>query len=695
MAGIIEAKDGKLYRYFEGQTTCIEPWGKNALRVRSVMMGYDMNDADYALSEEVPAQYCAAGAEAAGNCTIKTWLEEQSVVSNFPGARTIQVACGSITNGKIRAEITAGGKVVFYENATGKVLLEEFARNRLDGHSKDLSALEIVGREFMPHRGGDYQLTARFEPNANERIYGMGQYQQPYLNLKGCTLELAQRNSQASVPFMISTQGYGFLWNNPAVGKVTFAKNLTEWVAYSTKKLDYWICAGDTPAEIEEQYADVAGKVPMMPDYAMGFWQCKLRYATQEQLLEVAREYKRRGLPLDVIVVDFFHWEHQGDWDFDPTYWPDPEGMIAELKSMGVELMVSIWPTVETASVNFKELNERGYLIRTERGVQYGMDFMAPTIHFDATNPGARKFVWNVAKKNYFDRGVKLFWLDEAEPEYKIYDFDHFRYYAGSNMQIGNMFPVMYAKTFFDGLREQGIEKTISLLRCAWAGSQKYGALVWSGDIGTTFESMRNQIAAGLNMGLAGITWWTTDIGGFHGGDANDEAYREVFARWFEWGTFCPVMRVHGDREPRQEPVGTTGGAMCCSGGPNEVYSYGERVYEICKKYMNYRVQLKPYITQIMEEAHTKGTPVIRPMFYDFPQDKATYDYEDQHMFGPSLLVAPVYTAGQSERSVYLPSGAKWRDIHTGTVYEGGQVVTVATPLEVTPVFARDGFDLI
>ena len=179
MAGIIEAKDGKLYRYFEGQTTCIEPWGKNALRVRSVMMGYDMNDADYALSEEVPAQYCASGAEAAGNCTIKTWLEEQSVVSNFPGARTIQVACGSITNGKIRAEITAGGKVVFYENATGKVLLEEFARNRLDGHSKDLSALEIVGREFMPHRGGDYQLTARFEPNANERIYGMGKYQQP------------------------------------------------------------------------------------------------------------------------------------------------------------------------------------------------------------------------------------------------------------------------------------------------------------------------------------------------------------------------------------------------------------------------------------------------------------------------------------------------------------------------------------
>ena len=206
MAGIIEQKDGKLYRYFEGQTTCIEPWGANALRVRSVMMGYDMAADDFALTQEVDSQYRAGNA----NSEIKIWAERQTVVSNFPGESYIDVPCGSITNGDIRAEITAGGKINFYQVKTNKLLLEEFARNRLDGHSKDLSALEILGREFMPHRGGDFQLTARFEPNADERIYGMGQYQQPYLNLKGCTLELAQRNSQASVPFMISTQGYGF-----------------------------------------------------------------------------------------------------------------------------------------------------------------------------------------------------------------------------------------------------------------------------------------------------------------------------------------------------------------------------------------------------------------------------------------------------------------------------------------------------
>ena len=270
-----------------------------------------------------------------------------------------------------------------------------------------------------------------------------------------------------------------------------------------------------------------------------------------------------------------------------------------------------------------------------------------------------------------------------------VYDFDNIRYHAGTNLQVGNSYPVGYAKTFCDGLKSIGADKPISLLRCAWAGSQKYGALVWSGDIAASFDAMKNQIKAGLNMGLAGIPWWTTDTGGFHGGDPKDEDYREVFARWFEWSTFCPVMRVHGDRIPRLDMVGTTGGAMCCSGGPNEVYSYGDKVLEICKKYMALRVKLKPYIKEIMKEAHIKGTPVIRPLFYDFES------VEDCHMFGPSLLVCPIYTKGQRQKEVYLPLGAKWRDINTNTVYDGGQKVTVEAPYDTIPVFARDDFNLI
>lgn len=683
MPGIVEEKAGKLYRYYAGTTTTVEPWGQDSLRVREVVGG-DFIDEDFALTEKVKNQ----------TPVIKTWTETQEVVSNMPGLKTVTAQCGSITHGKITATFQANGKLVF-TNSEGKVLLEEFARNRLDGASKDLSALEIEGREFKPHLGGDFKVTARFEANKNEKIYGMGIYQQPYLNLKGCTLELAQRNSQASVPFYISTNGYGFLWNNPAIGEVNFSNNLTKWTAYSTKKLDYWITASDRISQIEERYTEVTGRVPMMPEYAMGFWQSKLRYVTQDQVLEVAREYKKRKLPLDVIVIDFFHWKKQGDWSFDNDYFPNPKAMIDELKDMGIETVVSVWPTVEKESVNYKEMNDKGYLIRTDRGVQTTMEFLVPTVPFDATNPEARKFVFDKCKENYCSLGIKNFWLDVAEPECAVYDFDNMRYYKGSNLQIGNIYPAMYAKTFYDGLKSTGVNDVISLIRCAWAGSQKYGALVWSGDVGTTFKDLKNQITAGLNMSLAGLSWFTTDIGGFHGGDPENEDYREVFARWFEYGCFCPVMRVHGDRHPRQPMVGLTGGGMCCSGGHNEVYSYGDRVYKICRHYLDLRVKLKPYIKEIMKEAHKKGTPVMRPVFYDFQDDQKTFEVEDCYMFGPSLLVCPIYEKGKTSREVYLPKGATWRDTNTGSVYEGGITITVDAPLEYIPVFARDNFDLI
>ena len=235
-------------------------------------------------------------------------------------------------------------------------------------HSSTTSSLMIEAREFKPLLCADeYKLKVRFLSHQNEKIYGLGQYQMPYLNLKGMDLELAHRNSQSSVPFAVSSLGYGFLWNNPAIGRVNFGRNLTTWEAESTRKLDYWITAGDTPAEIEEAYAGVTGKVPMMPEYAMGFWQCKLRYQTQEELLEVAREYKKRGLPISVIVIDYFHWPYQGEWKFDPVYWPDPDAMIAELQEMGIELMVSIWPTVDYRSENFREMKEKGLLNRLNR----------------------------------------------------------------------------------------------------------------------------------------------------------------------------------------------------------------------------------------------------------------------------------------------------------------------------------------
>lgn len=655
-----------VYRY-DGEELWVEPWGKNSLRVRGSKMA-KMPLEDWALSEKVK------------ECVPEIHIYEDGRAE--------------IRNGKLAARFSATGKLSFY-NQEGKLLLNEYVRNRRDIKVDYCSALEVDAREFCPILGGDYRIFMRFESlDEKEHLFGMGQYQQPYVDLKGTDLELAHRNSQASVPFVLSSLGYGFLWNNPAVGRVTFGKNITTWEAVSTKLLDYWVTAGDTPAEIEEAYANVAGKVPMMPEYGMGFWQCKLRYQTQDELLEVARGYKKRGLPISVIVVDFFHWPMQGEWKFDPVYWPDPDAMIKELQQMGIELMVSIWPTVDYRSENFEEMKQKGYLIRTDRGFRISMDYQGNTIHYDATNPKAREYVWEKAKKNYYEKGIRIFWLDEAEPEYTVYDFDNYRYYLGPNVQIGNIYPVMYAKTFFDGMKGEGQENIVNLLRCAWAGSQKYGALVWSGDIHSDFKTLRNQYAAGLNMGIAGIPWWTTDIGGFHGGWVDDLKFHELLIRWFEYGTFCPVMRLHGDREPHKPQYGTTGGAACLSGADNEVWSYGPEVEKICTKYLLIRERMKPYIAGLMKEAHGKGTPVMRTLFYEFPEDEMCWSDFEEYMFGPDILVAPVMYEGMREREVYLPDlpgEEQWTNAWTGEKYRGGERVKVPAPIDEIPLFIRNG----
>ncbi len=657
---MFEVNGNRLIYHFDAEEVWIEAWGKNAVRVR-VTKNAKMPENDWALS----------------------------VPQSEAGEIKVHEKYASLKNGKLNLKITSGGKITI-EKADGTLVMEEYWRNRRDFSDPKLSSIEVEGREFKPNVGGDYHVTMRWESiDPKEKIYGMGQYQQRNMDHKGTDLELAHRNSQASVPFAVSSLGYGFLWNNPAVGRAVFGKNVMSFEAYATKVIDYWFVVGDTPAEIVNAYGKVTGTVPKMPEYGLGFWQCKLRYQTQEELLEVAREYKKRNIPLDMIVVDFFHWPKQGEWKFDKTYWPDPQKMIKEINDMGTEVMVSIWPTVDRESENYEEMLEKGFLIRTERGFRVGLNFEGATIHYDATNPKARDYVWEKAKENYYKLGVKTFWLDEAEPEYTVYDFDNYRYFLGTDLEVGNIYPVEYAKTFYEGMEKEGQKNIVNLLRCAWAGSQKYGALVWSGDIASTFESMRNQLVAGLNMGMAGIPWWTTDIGGFHGGNPEKEDFRELFVRWFQWGAFCPVMRLHGDREPRQPQYGTTGGATCRSGAPNEIWSYGEKVYEICKSYIELRESMRDYIRSLMEEAHEKGSPVIRTLFYEFPEDKDAWEIEDEYMFGSKYLVAPILNLGQRERKVYLPKGAKWLCNTDKEIYEGGNEVTVPAPLETMPVFER------
>jgi alpha-D-xyloside xylohydrolase len=428
----------------------------------------------------------------------------------------------------------------------------------------------------------------------------------------------------------------------------------------------------------------------MMPDYGMGFWQCKLRYRSQDELLAAAREYKRRKLPLDVIVIDFFHWKKQGDWSYDPAFWPDPEGMARELKAMGIELMVSIWPTVENESVHFEEMMRLGYLVRADRGVRTTMQFCGDTLFYDATNPAAREYLWKVAKENYFDKGVGSFWLDEAEPEFSAYDFDNYRYSLGTALRVGNSYPVFHAKAFYDGMRGSGMELPMNLVRCAWAGSQRYGALIWSGDVKSSFAALKNQVRAGLNMAIAGIPWWTTDIGGFFGGNVNDPAYTELLVRWFQYGAFCPVFRLHGDRSP-EKPRLPPFEEGYHSGADNEVWCFGEEAYAVMKKFMLLRERLRPYISGAMREAHERGTPPMRPLFYDFPGDFSAWEIDDEFLFGPDILVAPVLASGAREREVYLPAGCDWIDAISGKTLAGGRKITRDAPLDEIPVFLKSG----
>ena len=640
-----------------GETVMITPWGKNGFRVRACFLG------------EI-SEYSAALLDA--DCT-------ESVIE-------IEGWKASIQNGKIRAELNVQewghALQTTFKNEKGEVLLKEISNG---------GALALKARHFKALPGSTFRLKAGFEPEPGEKIYGMGQYQQEILDLKGTRIELAHRNSQASVPFYISSKGYGFLWNNAAVGEVFFGDNITQWVAENTKQLDYWITAGDTPAEIEEAYADVTGKTPMMPEYGLGFWQCKLRYYNQEEVLQIAREYKKREVPLDVLVIDYYHWPRCGDWRFDEEYFPNPEEMVKELHEMGIETMVSIWPQVDWRSENYEEMKQKGLLVKSDKGVDAQMIFHGNNVFTDATNPRTREYVWDKIKKNYADMGIRTFWLDEAEPEFTTYDFDQYRYHEGPVAEVGNIYPREYSRMFYEGQKANGQDDIVNLVRCAWAGSQRYGALVWSGDIMCTFEDFRKQICAGIHMGIAGIPWWTTDIGGFHNGNIYDPDFRELLVRWFQYGTFLPVMRLHGSRKPHSEIINKAGEVREWTGAENEIWSFGEENYPILVKFIQIREMMRDYTRSLMAEASEKGSPVIRALFYEFPEDEVCWDIKDQYMFGSDILVAPVCYNKMRSRSVYLPAGASWTNARTGEVYEGGKSYEVDAPIDTLPIFLRDG----
>lgn len=632
-----------------GELLWLEPYGPDRIRVRASARGR-IELHDWTLLPPLPSQ---------------------------PRAYT-EDGQGVLVNGRLCAAVTQAGKVTFYRD--GEELLAEQSEH----------TFRHLARHYR-HRGGElFQIKVCFRPYDGEHFYGLGQDANDRLDLKGTTSDLLQRNTKTAIPFVYSSRGYGFLWNNPAIGRAELAHNRTLWQADAAMQADYIVAAGDTPAAVMRAYAEMTGFAPAFPHWASGFWQCKLRYWNQDEVLSVAREYKRRGIPLSVLVIDYFHWTEQGDCKFDPKYWPAPQVMADELREMGVKLVVSVWPTINTNSENYAPLNTRNLLVRTENGLPAFFEFHGPQQYVDVTDPAAREYLWDTCRRNYGQYGIDAFWLDQAEPEFMPAHYHNVRTSLGNGEQSLSVYPYYYAQTFADGLRREGREGDICLLvRSAWLGSQRHGALLWSGDVPSTFDSLRRQVKVGLNAAMSGMPWWNSDIGGFQKGNPSDPAFRELLVRWFQFGVFCPVTRLHGDRVWDTQPA-INGELLEHTGADNELWSFGTEVYEILKRLVGLRERLRPYVEQHMQHASATGTPVMRPMFYDYPGDEECYTLDDQYLFGPDILFAPITAQGQTRRQVYLPEGV-WVDVRDGRVHVGGRFVECTAELGQFIAFVKRG----
>ncbi len=633
----------------------VVPWGKNGVRVRVTKESR---------FRDLPQGLLDHPSTPSGTTTA---IEDDSI---------------TLVNGMVTVTLVpAKARLIFRRSTDGEVVLEERVK----------TTAEHLARTFAPSKGA-WRIDQRFFAHDDEKLYGLGQRQHGYLDQKGCTMDLMHRNSEVSIPFMVSNKGYGFLWNSPGLGRVALGRNDTRWTMDQGYQIDYYVVIDESPAAILERYAEVTGKPSAFPEWGAGFWQCKLRYKTQEELLAVAREYHRRKLPVSVMVIDFHHWSKSGDWSFDPACWPDPAAMVKELKSMGMECMVSVWPTVDISCANYRHMKEHGLLLRNE----YGNPFQNANklqSFYDATHPEARKFHWEQIRKGYVAHGIKRFWLDTMEPEIIPLEPENTRGYLGNHAEVGALYPLCHQQAYYEGLTAEGETAPMTLGRSAWVGSQRFGSAVWSADIPSTFDSLRRQVGGGLNIAMSGIPWWTTDIGGFHGGEIEDPAFHELLIRWFQYGVFCPIMRIHGVRRNKNaKPLNDVEKAN--PNHPevaNEVWTYGEETCAILSDQIRLRDRLRPYIMEQMKEASRSGLPPMRPLFVDFPGDRQAWEVEDQFMFGPDILVAPILALGQRGRIVYLPQGTAWTNAWTGEEHAGGSVLEAEAPLENIPVFLRTG----
>jgi alpha-D-xyloside xylohydrolase len=567
----------------------------------------------------------------------------------------------TLATARMTVTITRADGKIRFSDAKGNKLFEE------DGRS--MTPVEVNGEKTYRSEivSGLWEST--------EGFYGLGQHQSGVWNYHGESVDLSQDNTNISVPFFISSTGYGMLWNNASRSRFNnrflHALYISSDVADT---IDYYFLYGPDFDRIIAGYRDLTGPAPLFGKWAYGFWQCKNRYTSQDELLGIAHKYRDLQIPVDNIVQDWFWWNAMGEPVFNKNY-PDPAAMIADLHQNHFHVMFSFWPFFNQGTATYDEMNRRGFFI--------AHNLVGTEVHpqgqalYDAYNPAARAYYWSLLDK-LFAIGADAWWLDTDEPETEGQETNiliNHDVAIGSGARYLNLYPLMTTTGVYQGQRGATDQKRVFILsRSAFAGEQRNAVTAWSGDVETNWLSFARQIPAGLNFELSGLPYWTTDIGGFVTGNPDDPAYRELFVRWFEYGAFCPIFRVHGTRVPNV----------------NELWSYGADAQKILTDYDRLRYRLLPYIYSVAWKITNEGYTPMRALAMDYPNDVRARNIGDQFMFGPAILVNPVTEPGATSRHLYLPN-AKWYDFWTGRAVNGGVAVDTAAPIGRIPLYVRAG----
>jgi alpha-D-xyloside xylohydrolase len=638
---------------------------------------------------------------------------------NESTVRILKVPAGNIFDKKSLSVVASPQKINFSVKQTGDKLLLKSKNVQVFVNLKDgkISFLNSNGKLLLTEKENGamftsfndagvntYSVSQSFVLDRDEAIYGLGQQQLGKMVQRNIKLHMIQGNTDDYIPFFLSAKGYGLFWDN--YSPTTFIDNQEE-TSFNSQVgdcMDYYFMYGTNADGVISQMRNLTGQVPMFPLWTFGYWQSKERYKSQDEIVGVVKKYRELGVPLDGIIQDWQYWGNNYLWnamEFLNAEFYDPQKMVNDIHGLDAHIIISIWNSFGPHTKQYKELKEINALLDFITWPESGSDKWPPRLDYpsgvrvyDAYNPQARDIYWKYLQSGLFSFGIDGWWMDSSEPDhlqFKESDLDN-QTYPGSFRKVRNAFPLMTVGGVYTHQRAENSDKRVFILtRSAFAGQQRYGSVVWSGDVVASWEALRNQISAGLNFSLCGIPYWNSDIGGFFLWNfplkLEDPNYRELYVRWLQFGALCPMMRSHGTDAPR------------------EIYQFGkkgDKIYDAIEKFINLRYILLPYIYSTSWDVTANQSTMMRALVMDFANDSQALDINDQYMFGKSILVCPVtetmYSKDMKEdfsaiksRKLYLPAGTLWYDFWTGQKYEGGKYIEKEVPIDIIPLFVKAG----